>query len=86
MTKQLSNWLKTLKVASLEGNHDEQRSRCDEARQILQQRLVEIAGAKGRRSEERSVEEGLRRIWALEQKIDRRAKGALEKSNRPAQE
>jgi len=85
VTKKSSDWREALKTASREANRDKKRSLCEAARQIMQQRLVEIAGRKGRGKEERTIEEGLRRIWALEQKIDRRSKRAREKSDRPTQ-
>ena len=85
MTKKSSEWREALKGASREANRDKQRSRCEEARRIMQQRLVEIAGQKDRRKEEHSIEEGLRQIWTLEQEIDRRHKVGLEKSKRPPQ-
>jgi hypothetical protein len=85
VTKKSSEWREALKAASREASRDRQRSLCEEARQIMQQRLVEIADRKGRHKEERSIEEGLREIWALEQKIDRRFTTVREKSNRPPQ-
>ena len=42
---------------------------CRKARHLMQQRTLELAASGGDAKEERSIDEALRELWALEEKL-----------------
>jgi len=74
-----TTWQETLKAASGESRPAKRRALCETARRLIQERLIAIAGCKNHLREERAMEEALRQVWAIEQKVRNAPKRARRK-------
>jgi hypothetical protein len=77
-------WQKAFEAASRESKPTKQRVLCESARQLIHERLIAIADSKNHLREERSLEEALRKLWAIEHKVPNSPKRARRKRSSKA--
>jgi hypothetical protein len=68
----LTKWMRVHTSIEMESDPERQMILCNEARQALQERLVELCTADGvspENSEQSEIEEALRRLWTTQQAL-----------------
>ena len=67
-----TNWRRVYTQIEMESDPERQMILCNEARQALQERLVELCttdGVSSDSSEQSEIEEALRRLWTTQQAL-----------------
>lgn len=63
------SWRIAYQQVRLEMNPDKQLELCKIARRLMQERLLELSAAASHAGEHKALEEGLRELWLMEEKI-----------------
>jgi hypothetical protein len=69
MAKQCDNWKVAFEAIAQEPSLARQLKQCRKVRRLMQDRTLELAAAGGDPVEEAAIDEGLRRLWSLEEAI-----------------
>jgi hypothetical protein len=71
MSGRSKDWRTTYAAAKLELDPTKQCELCKQARQLMQERLVELAAGGGQAEERNELEAALRELWVIEQQIQK---------------